>query len=151
MYPLSFLHFAWAAFSGYGNVCFTFSLYVTALCKIYACIYIYIYAYMCGWSCTLYDGLSWLCERPFLVMSALDLEVWVCAQRDGYRWVFMLYCVHDHCGVIIPIHVTKSVSPCMRCTSICLMLWGTLVCYNMSMLAHVIYTSIKPCKCAIVH
>ena len=46
MYPLSFLHFAWAAFSGYGNVCFTFSLYVTALCKIYACIYIYIYIYM---------------------------------------------------------------------------------------------------------
>ena len=120
-------------------------------CARYMHVSIYIYAYMCGWSCTLYNGLSWLCERPFLVMSALDLEVWVCAQRDGYRWVFMLYCVHDHCGVIIPIHVTKSVSPCMRCASICLMLWGALVCHSMSMLACAIYTSIKPCKCAIVH
>ena len=94
-----------------GNVCFTFLLYVIALCKIYVCVYIYIYAYMCEWSCTLYDGLSWLCERLFLVMSALDLVVWVCAQGNGYRCVFMLYCVHDHHGVIIPIHVTKSVSP----------------------------------------
>ena len=56
---------------------------------------------------TLYDGLSWLRECPSLFTRALDLVVWVCAQGDCYRCIFMLYCVHDHCGVIVPIHVTQ--------------------------------------------
>ena len=61
----------------------------------------------CGWLCTLYDGLSWLCERPFLVIRALDLVVWVCAQGDCRRCIFMLYCMHDHYDVIVSIHITK--------------------------------------------
>ena len=65
----------------------------------------YIYMPICGWSCTLYDGISWLCERPSLVMSAFDLVVWGCAQGNFYRCMLMLYCVHDYCGVIVLIHV----------------------------------------------
>jgi len=33
--------------------------------------------------------------------------VWVCAQGDCRRCIFMLYCVHDHRGVIVLIHFTK--------------------------------------------
>ena len=62
MYHLSFLHFAWAAFLGYGNsdlyflylarpypwnvgnVYFTFPLYVIALCMMY----VYLYMLLCG-------------------------------------------------------------------------------------------------------
>ena len=43
-------------------------------------MYVYIYIYIClrmgGWSCTLYDGLSWLCEWPSLFVSDL-LWPWV--------------------------------------------------------------------------
>ena len=74
---------------------------------MYVCIYIYICLCMCGWSCTLYDGLSWLHEWPFLVIRALDLVEWVCAQGNCCRCIFMLYCVHSHRGVIVLIHVTK--------------------------------------------
>ena len=35
------------------------------------------------------------------------LVVWVCAQGDCRSCIFMLYCVHDHCGVIVLIYVTK--------------------------------------------
>ena len=72
-----------------GNVCFTFLLCVIALCMMY----VYLYMLVCGWLCTLYDGLSWLRERPFLVMSALDLVVWVCTQGNCCRCIFMLYCM----------------------------------------------------------
>ena len=48
---------------------------------MYVCVYtyIYIYTYIClcvyGWLCTLCDKLSWLRERPSLVMKALNLVV----------------------------------------------------------------------------
>ena len=42
-------------------------------------------------------------------MSALDLVVWVCAQGDCCRCIFMLHCVYDHCGVIISIHVASDI------------------------------------------
>ena len=110
---LIFLLLAWAVFPKYDNVWFKFLVpfwaiplerwqclvYFSALCD---CIvhdaYIYIYLPMCvgGWLCTLYDGLSWLCERPFLIMRALNLVVWVCAQDDYRRCIFILYCVHEH-------------------------------------------------------
>ena len=79
---------------------------------------------VCVWSCTLYDGLLWLCKWPSLIMSAFDLVVWVWAQGDCYRCIFMLYCVQDHRGVIVLIHVTwvTLVSPCMQHASTCLML-----------------------------
>ena len=82
-----------------------FLLCVIALCMM--CVYIYIYLRVCGWLCTLYDGLSWLHEWPSLVINALDLVVWVCAQGDCRRCIFMLYCVHNHCSVIVLIYVTK--------------------------------------------
>ena len=62
---------------------------------------------VCGWSCTLYDGPLCLREWLFLVMRALNLVVWVCTQGDCRRCIFMLYCVQDHRGVIVLIHVTK--------------------------------------------
>ena len=61
----------------------------------------------CGWSCNLYDGLSWLCEWPLQIMIALDLVVWVCTQVDCCGCTFMLYCVHDHRSMIVLIHLTK--------------------------------------------
>ena len=85
-------------------------VYFPALCDSIVhdvCIYIYICLRMCGWLFTLYDGLSWLREWPSLVMRALDLVMWVCAQGDYRKCIFMLYCVHDHRGVIALIHVTK--------------------------------------------
>ena len=86
-----------------GNVCFTFLLCVITLCMMY----VYLYMLVCGWSCSSYDGLSWLYERPSLVMNALDLVAWVCAQGHCCRCIFTLYCVHDHRDVIVPIHVVK--------------------------------------------
>ena len=121
---LIFLLLAWAMFPKYGNVWFTFLVpfwaiplecwqclvYFFALCdSIVHDAYIYIYLPVCvyGWLCTLYDGLSWLHERPFLVIRALDFKLWVCVQDDCHRCIFILYCVHEHRSVIISIHVTK--------------------------------------------
>jgi len=70
------------------------------------CIYIYICLCMYGWLCTLYDGHLWLHEWPLLITSALDLVVWVSTQGDCCRCVFILYCVHDHHGMIVLIHAT---------------------------------------------
>ena len=96
MFDLRFLYLSRPYPWNVGNVWFTFLLYVIALCMMH--IYIYIYLPMCvgGWLCTLYDGLSWLRERPFLIMRTLDLVVWVCAQDDYRRCIFILYCVHEH-------------------------------------------------------
>ena len=60
-----------------------------------------------GWLSTLCDGPSWQRERPSLAMGALDLVMWVYAQVNCCRCIFMLYCVHNHCNVTVPIHVTK--------------------------------------------
>ena len=62
-------------------------------------------------------------------------------------------CVHDHRGMSFLIHITwvTLVSLCMRHASICLMLWRALARPSTSMLAHAIYTSVKPYRCAIVH
>ena len=90
-----------------GNVCFTFLLCVIALCMMYVCVCVYICLRVCGWLCTLYDELLWLRKRPLLITSAFDLVVWVCTQGDCCMCIFMLYCVHDHRGVIGLIHVTK--------------------------------------------
>ena len=62
-----------------------------------------------GWLCTLYDGLSWLCEQPPVVMSTLDLVEWVYAQGNYCRCIFMLYYMHNHHGVIVSIHVTSDI------------------------------------------
>ena len=128
--PFIFQPFAWAAFPGYGNVCYTFYVPCWAKplerwqCLVYfpascvsivhdacICVYIYIYTYIClcvrGWLFPLYDGFSWLCERPSLVMRTLNLVVWAWAQDNCCRCIFMLYCVHDHRSVIVLIHVTK--------------------------------------------
>ena len=106
---LHFLYFAGPYPWNVGNVWFTFLLCVIALCIMYVYIYIYIYIclHVCGWLCTLYDGLSWLHEWTSLFMRAIDPIVWVCTQGDCRRCIFMLYCVHNHYGVIILIHVTK--------------------------------------------
>ena len=110
-------------------------------------IYIYICLLVCGWFYTLYGGLLWLCERPFLVMSALDLIVWVCAQGNCCRCIFMLYCVHDHRGVIVLIHVNKwHWFPCVcDMYQYVLTLWRALACYNASMSICDVYTDAKPC------
>ena len=103
MSVLYFLYLAWPYPWDIGNVCFTFLLCVITLYMMY----VYLYMLVCGWLCTLYDGLLWLRERPSLVMSARDLVEWVCAQGYCYRCIFVLYCVHDHHDVIILIHVIK--------------------------------------------
>ena len=100
MFVLHFLYLAGPYPRNFGNVWFTFSVCVIAL-------YIYICLCVCGWLCTLYDRHSWLREWPSLVMRALDFVVWIYAQGDCCRCIFMLYFVHDHRGVIVLIHVTK--------------------------------------------
>ena len=126
MYPLSFLHLAWVAFLGYGNFCFTFLVPCWAIalghwqCLLYfptpcdsimhdVCAYVCIYVYMllCGWLCTLYDGLLWICEQLSLVTSTLHYVEWVYAQGSCCRCIFTLYCMHNHRSVIVLIHVTK--------------------------------------------
>ena len=93
---------------GYTLGTLAMSIYFSALCdNIVHDICTSIYMLVCGWSCTLYDGPSWLREWPSLAMSAHDLVVWVCAQGNCCRCIFMLYCVHNHRGVTVPIHVTK--------------------------------------------
>ena len=80
-----------------------FSCCVITLCMMYVYLYMLVY----GWSYTFYDGISWLHEQPSLDMSALDLVLWVCAQDICCRCTLTLYCVHNHRGVIVSIHVTK--------------------------------------------
>ena len=70
-------------------------------------MYVYICMLVYGWLSTLCDGPSWQRERPSLAMGALDLVMWVYAQVNCCRCIFMLYCVHNHCNVTVPIHVTK--------------------------------------------
>ena len=88
-----------------GNVWFTFPLYVVALCMMYVYLYLFVY----GWLCTLYDGLWWLREWPSLVMRALELVVWVCAQGNCHRCKFMLYRV---CKVVISNYIVLALIPC---------------------------------------
>ena len=108
---------------------------------------------VCGWLCTLYDGLLWLHEQPSLVTSALDLIVWISAYGTCCRCIFTLYCVRDHRGVIVSIHDTwvTLVSLCMRHTSMCLVLWRAPAWLSIGMLVRAAYTNMKPCWCAITH
>ena len=103
----------------------------------------------CAWF--MYDGLSWLCGQPSLVMRAFDLVVWVCAQGDCHRCIFMLYCVHDHHGVIVLIHVTKWHWFPRVCDTYqhVLTLWSASTHYSASMSIHVVFTDTKPYRCAI--
>ena len=149
MSNLHFLYLARPYAWNVSNICFTFPLCMIALYIMHVYLYMSIY----GWSCTLYDGLLWLRERPSLVTSALDLIVWICAQGNCCRCIFMLYCMRDHRNVIVSIHVTWVilVSTCMRHASMCLMLWGAPARLSTSMLACAINTSMKPCRCTIAH
>ena len=103
MSVLHFLHLAGSYPWDVGNICFTFLLYVITLCMMYVYLCMLVY----GWLCTLYGGPSWLCKWPSVAMGAPNLVVWVCAQGNCCRCIFMLYCVHNHCGVTVSIHVTK--------------------------------------------
>ena len=102
MFVLHFLYLAGPYPWKVDNVWFTFLLCVVALCMMYVYLYLLVY----GWLCNLCDGLSCLCVWPSLVMRSLDLVVWVRAQGDCRRCIFMLYCAHEHQGVIFSIHVT---------------------------------------------
>ena len=115
------------------------------------CIYICLRVYR--WLCTLYDGLSWLRKQPSLVMRALDLQVWVCAQGECRMCIIMLYYVHDHHSVIVLIHVTKRhwFPRVMQLASTCLMLWRPSASRSMSMSIRIVYTNTKPSWCAITH
>ena len=42
-------------------------------------------------------------------MNALDLVEWVCAKGKCCRDIFVLYCVHNHRCVTVPIHITKCI------------------------------------------
>ena len=90
-------------------------------------------------------------KATFSNYVCLDLVVWVCAQGNCCRCLFILYCVHDHRSVIVSIHVTwvTLVSPCMWHASMCVKFWGAPTYLNTSMLALVVYISMKPCWCAI--
>ena len=120
---------------------------------MYIYIYIYICLHVCGWLCTLNDGLLWLRKWPSLITSALDLVVWVCAYGDCCRCIFMLYCVHDHHRVLFLIHVTwvTLVSLCMWHASTRLTLWRALACHSTSMSICTVYIDAKPYRCTIAH
>ena len=99
IFVLHFLYFAGPYPWDVDNVCFTFPLYVIALCMMYVYLYMLVY----GWSWTLYDGLSWLHEWPSLVISAFDLIEWICAK--GY------YCLRYIVCMIIAMWSSRSMSP----------------------------------------
>ena len=65
----------------------------------------------------------------------------------------MPHYVHDYCGVIVfdPCQLVTLVFPCKQRASMCLMLWWAPVCLSMNILTHAVYTSTKPCRCAIAH
>ena len=149
MFVLHFLYLARLYTWNVGNVWFTFLFYVIVFCMMNVYLYMLVY----GWLCTLYDGLSWLREWPSLVMRAFDLVVWVCAQGDCRRCIFMLFCVHDHRSVIVLIHVTQW----HWFSRVCDMhqhtwyIGGASAHLSMSMLIHVVYTDAKPYWCTIAH
>ena len=111
------LYLAQAAFLGYGNV------YMPALCMMYVCMYVYMYIYI--YICLLVDDYV-LCmmdshgqkSDPLIIMSSLDLVVWVCAQGDCYRCIFMLHCAYDHRGVIVSIPVASDIGYLVYATRI---------------------------------
>ena len=105
---LHFLYFAGPYPWNVGNVWFTFPLCFIALCMMCMCIYICLH--VCGWLCTLYDGLSWLHEWPSLVMRTLDPIVWVCAQ-DDCRSAYSCYIV----CTFIAVWLSWSMSPSDIC------------------------------------
>ena len=148
---MSVLHFLYLAGPypwNVGNVWFTFTLCVITLCMMYVYLYLLVY----GWLCTLYDGLLWLREHS-LVVRALDLVVWVCAWGNCRRCIILLYCVHDHRGVIGLIYVTMWHQFPRVCDMYqhVLTLWRASACHGVSMSIRVTYTNAKPYRCAIAH
>ena len=95
------------------------------------------------------------------------MAMWATISSHKFSWPCsvgmcprQLLCVHIHailcaqssrCDRPNLCHQVTLVSPCMRHTSICLMLWRALAHPSMSMLAHIVYTGVKPCRWAIVH
>ena len=45
-------------------------------------------------------------SNPLMIMGAPDLVVWVCTQGNCCRCIFVLYCVHDHHGMFVSIHIS---------------------------------------------
>ena len=104
-----------------------------ALCMMYVYIYICLFAgdhALCMMDSHDYES------GPLIIMSALDLVVWVCAQGN---------CCRRIC------HQVTSVSSCMQHASICLTLWRALARLSMSMLACVVYIGMKSYWCTIAH
>ena len=126
-----------------GNICFTFLLYVIALCVMYVCMYVCIYVCAC------------VCDRALCMTSHECFWPYGMSMRSS-----RLLQMHIH--VILcawsplsnrpdPCHQVTSISLCMHHVSTCLMLWGALAHPSTSMLARAVYTSTKPCRCDIVH
>ena len=145
IFVLHFLYLAGPYPWDVDNVCFTFPLYVIALCMMYVYLYMLVY----GWSWTLYDGLSWLHEWPSLVISAFDLIEWICAK--GYYCLRYIVCMIIAMWSSRSMYQVISISSCMQYASICLTLWGAPTRPSMSMLAHTVYIGLKPYQCAIMH
>ena len=122
-----------------------------ALCMMYVCVYIWLLAY--GWSCTLYDGLSWLGEWP----SRYHRCFWPCNVGMHSRRLLLMHicailCAWSSLYVFLdPCQLVTLVSPCMRHASTCSMLWRASTCLSMNILTLAIYTGTKPCWCAIEH
>ena len=103
--------------------------------------------------------LQWLLHlrQPLLSnhqkMNLHQVLMWVYALGNCCRCIFMLYCVHGHHDVIVSIHVIWVILlfPCMRHTSIYLMLWRAPARPSTRMLARAVYIGMKSCRCAIVH
>ena len=112
---MSNLHFLYLARPypwNVGNVCFTFSLYVIALCMMY----VYLYMLVCGWSCTLYDGLmakratlsSHECSFPCSVgvhsRQLLEVHIHAILYVWSTRWACLDQCHLNDIG--FPFYVT---------------------------------------------
>ena len=50
------------------------------------------------WSCTLYDGLTWLEGYPLVIVGALNLGMWVYIEGDCRRFLFI--CIYIYMLVL---------------------------------------------------
>jgi len=162
-----FLLLAWALFTRYGNVCFTFPVSYWAIplkcwqCLIYffalcGCIvhYVCIPIFACIW--VIVNSIWWTLVPTWVTLSSHEsswpYSVGMCSRRLSWVHIHAILSARSlQCDCLGPCHQVMVVSLCMWHASTCLMLWRALARLSLSMSIPVVYTDVKPFRCAIVH